>query len=449
MAKITRKQAWAEVTEQSANLAPFSSEVISWARKQIETTMYEDDKNFVTCPHCHGKFHVDSIPNRTHYHSDYVPCPMCGMKSHLHRYNGWYNVKTRNHASAYFSTLDRVGDWQGYRMGWVKEYYYKTKPNHVVWDECVQLWCRAGYPVVWNCQPKSMFWQRYEIPFVNGSLMTPRKAPNIDIYDIPVYPRVKVTKDLRMRGIRGSNFHGVYASQLIPSILTTPEVETLWKAKQYAMLQECHARWTLYNQYPTGLDTSKLDGLYSSMKICIRNQYKPKDWGLWTDMVRMMREIGMDTHNAHYVCPADLTAMHNLVLRRKNHAQEKETLQGLPNKEYEKRIAKYLGIDIHDSKIQISVLPNVWAFKQEGDYLQHCVYKCKYYEKPSSLILSARDMNGKRIETIEVDLGTFKVRQCYGFQDQYTKWHKRILKLMEDNMWQVKECKQGKKRIAC
>jgi hypothetical protein len=65
------------------------------------------------------------------------------------------------------------------------------------------------------------------------------------------------------------------------------------------------------------------------------------------------------------------------------------------------------------------------------------VFRCKYYEKPYSLILSAR-IGEERVETIEVDLTKYTIKQCYGKHDQFTMHHQRILDLVKSQMDTIK-----------
>ena len=90
-----------------------------------------------------------------------------------------------------------------------------------------------------------------------------------------------------------------------------------------------------------------------------------------------------------------------------------------------------------DGLIQCTVLRDVKAFEEEGTAMAHCVFRCKYYEKPYSLILSAR-INDKRIETVEVDLSNYTIKQCYGKHDQFTMYHDRIKELVNSQMETIK-----------
>jgi hypothetical protein len=78
--------------------------------------------------------------------------------------------------------------------------------------------------------------------------------------------------------------------------------------------------------------------------------------------------------------------------------------------------------------------------------MHHCVGF--YYNKPNSLILSAK-INGKRIETIEVCLSDYRLVQSRGLQNVHTRYHKRIVRLMENNMQEIiKRNEEHKLKIA-
>jgi hypothetical protein len=224
-----------------------------------------------------------------------------------------------------------------------------------------------------------------------------------------------------------------------------PMLETLLKGKDY----------DLFNELSEECNKQKMDALFTAYKICKRNNYDyQRDFNEWKDLVEMLRFLGMDYHSPYYVCPDNLHEMHNRILRiriqREEDAKVREILEGKFG--YEERIAKYLDMDIHNDDLDIIVLPTVSAFKDEADHLHHCVFSCKYYQKATSLILSARSRTGKmkRWETIEVDLNKFVILQCYGYGDRHTEKHAEIINLVKENMWQIQERKLGKKiKTAC
>ncbi|MBR8778945.1 hypothetical protein IX303_001768 [Porphyromonas levii] len=64
--------------------------------------------------------------------------------------------------------------------------------------------------------------------------------------------------------------------------------------------------------------------------------------------------------------------------------------------------------------------------------MHHCLFASEYHLKPNSLILSAT-INGKRIETIELNLETLKVVQSRGVCNSTTEYHDQILQLVQQN----------------
>ena len=75
---------------------------------------------------------------------------------------------------------------------------------------------------------------------------------------------------------------------------------------------------------------------------------------------------------------------------------------------------------------------------QEGNAMHHCVGQCKYYNRPNSLVFSAR-IDGERIETVELSLDTFKVLQSRGVCNQNSPYHDEIIALVQNNVEQVRK----------
>ena len=176
---------------------------------------------------------------------------------------------------------------------------------------------------------------------------------------------------------------------------------------------------------------------------------------LWFDMVRAMITCKADTHNPVYVAPSDLHATHDLFVNRRLHILEEKARQAnieakmaatdmrllrelKANETYIKRRKRFYDMVLTDGLIECRVLPDIPAFRKEAEEMKHCVYTNEYYKKPYSLIMSAT-IAGKRIETIEVDLTTFTIKQCFGKHDQFTMYHQRILDIVNAQMDTIKE----------
>ena len=101
--------------------------------------------------------------------------------------------------------------------------------------------------------------------------------------------------------------------------------------------------------------------------------------------------------------------------------------------EYRNQKAGFFGLSFTDGTIHVRVLESVREFYEEGKAMHHCVFSNEYYLKPDSLILSAT-MDGKRVETVEVGLESFKILQSQGVNNTCTEHHQRILNLVTSNM---------------
>lgn len=87
------------------------------------------------------------------------------------------------------------------------------------------------------------------------------------------------------------------------------------------------------------------------------------------------------------------------------------------------------------------MLDSIEAFQAEGSSLHHCVFQCEYYAKVDSVILSAHDRQGNRIETVEFSLSQGKVIQSRGLCNSNTEYHDRIVGLVNANAYRFLEAR--------
>ena len=69
--------------------------------------------------------------------------------------------------------------------------------------------------------------------------------------------------------------------------------------------------------------------------------------------------------------------------------------------------------------------------------MHHCVYAQGYYARKDALILSAT-VNGKKVETVEVNLKTLDVVQSRAVCNGVSEYHDQIVKLIKKNMNQIR-----------
>ena len=101
-------------------------------------------------------------------------------------------------------------------------------------------------------------------------------------------------------------------------------------------------------------------------------------------------------------------------------------------KRFQELKSKFFGIRFTDGTIQVRVLESVQEYIEEGAELHHCLFSNEYYLKENSLNLSAT-IEGRRIETIEVNLDTLKVVQSRRVCNKNAEYHDQIVSLVNAN----------------
>ena len=205
--------------------------------------------------------------------------------------------------------------------------------------------------------------------------------------------------------------------------------------------------------YMLTLEQPYQDAYKAAMRIRRKNKYVPCDMGMWQDHVETLYKLGKDLHNAYYVCPKDLHGAHTHytdMLRRK---REKELLLKrmqeaiVYEKEFKEAKEKYLGLLFTDkAHFTIAPLQTVKDFAEEGAAMHHCVYTNGYYKNKNNLILSTKDLNGKRLATIEFDLISLNIVQCRGVNNSVPQFDSEIRQCINDHIKQIKRLRDKKYR---
>lgn len=193
--------------------------------------------------------------------------------------------------------------------------------------------------------------------------------------------------------------------------------------------------------------------------ICHRHGYHISDPSMWVDHIKMLKEMGYDTHNPKFVCPANLRKAHQELIdkkqreylrkqeeehrreiarREREFAQELATDKQLAKKveNYPKHMGQILSLDLQGENLSIRPLQSVKEFEEEGVEMDHCVFMNRYWDyksHPNTLILSAKDGMGKRLATIEYNTASNTIVQCRAFRNGVPKREAEIRQLITDN----------------
>jgi hypothetical protein len=263
--------------------------------------------------------------------------------------------------------------------------------------------------------------------------------PEKSLYNIKphyIYPRQRLIPELKQRGYR-QPLPNATPFDLLYTLLVYNKAETLLKASQLKLLQ-----FFAINGF------HNINTYWASIRICIRNAYKVEDASLWCDYINLLHFFGKDLHNAKYVCPADLIAEHDKYMYKKREWQEQERLKAARKKALSNEMffnetkSNFFGIQFTDGLIQVRVLESIEEIMHEGDAMHHCVFTNEYHLKADSLILSA-SINGRRVETVELSLTTLEVVQSRGVCNKNTKYHERIVNLVNKNVSLIRKRKSA------
>ncbi len=183
------------------------------------------------------------------------------------------------------------------------------------------------------------------------------------------------------------------------------------------------------------------DDLWGAIKISLRRNYdlsKIEKFSDYADYINILKQLNIDTHNDKYVCPQDFKLAHQkanqklAIEREKKNKLVRIAEDRRCNEEYTSRMQKFFDLIIKCDDIEIRPLRSIEEFYQEGEKMHHCVYNCRYFDKKTSLILSARKAK-ETIETIEFDILEGKVLQSRGHCNQITDYHEKIIQAVENN----------------
>lgn len=265
-----------------------------------------------------------------------------------------------------------------------------------------------------------------------------------DVYDLcngRIYPRMRVTGLARRNGWSNglARMDDMDPAVVLVKLLTSQTAEELAKTGQWTVLRY----WI-----NTGSGWKDASSWIHAIRICNRNGYIVEDASMWFDYLDLLRHFGKDTHNAHYVCPADIKKAHDRLvhkkqdIERRQREEEQRRMIAKYEKQYYDHRKNFFGISFGDGTIIVKVLDSVNEIADEGKAMGHCVFTNEYYDHrkhPDSLILSARDENGNRIETVEVNIRSWKIVQSRGRFNSKTDKHDVICDIVQRNMYRLKQ----------
>lgn len=260
-----------------------------------------------------------------------------------------------------------------------------------------------------------------------------------NVHPSEVYPGAIVLPKIHRNGFIG-DFHNCSPRNLFECTLKYSIPETLLKLNKSKLLFHY-----IHNR------ADEIEKYWSQIKICLKHEYQIEDYSLWYDYIEMLVYFKKDINNPKFICPLNLKEAHNeWMIKKRINDERKEAIRNEQEKikNEKRREMEAMAISLKkkyfkdftfsDKLITFKVLLKASDFKEEGKKLDHCVYESNYHKKKDSLILSAR-INDEPIETIEVILSQLKISQARGYDNEPSKYHDRIVKLVEKQLPKIQQ----------
>lgn len=276
---------------------------------------------------------------------------------------------------------------------------------------------------------------------------------NTDWYEgwnnIVHYPRQRVLKDYAKMNLAYLFTYEEEFHKILKGLTRGNALETISKT---GMGGENMLR--AYFKYDRADD---IEASFRSLVVANRHGYlnNVSDLEMYLDYLGEVRYLKLDDRNPHYICPKDLIKAHNELsarvsrkkaefLRKMNakrqERQERENYERMireaelrvEREERDRQRAKscedvyaqgrgmFFGLEFGNAKYDVSVLKSVEEFLNEGIAMHHCVFSASYYDlnaHPNSLILSVRNKQGERQVTVEYNIKTNEIKQCFAKYD--------------------------------
>ena len=423
-----------------------------------ERVMFPNHKVYHTasgncwCSHCGHAFKADKDSL-----TSVMVCPECG-----HAFSAEKSRRTTANGFGYSALIQQVRGWQVVRY-FCTEYFAKkerkTNYRHV---EVLRKWYNpltkqtaterayTRFGASWQDQPYSswgtLYFAKEEDSYYASEWFKCAVYPQMNIN--PFFVKKGITKQAILMG-RIDEIGATIA--LVDSI---PYVQSLLEQGKDKEL------YGFVSHYKTALKFKE------QIRIAVKHGFKFDEHNLrrvndYFEYLRELKTLRRDMHSPKYLVPKDFYKEHAKTsalmyekledMRMAKIARQEMRRLEQDKKAFEefgKKVERYKNLAICGEGIEIRPLLSIDEFKAEGEAMHHCVFSMGYYKKSNCLILSAR-IDGKRVETIELDLKSWKIVQSRGVCNKITPQHDTIVGLMNKNMGKIKKLSKSKVKVAC
>ena len=434
-----------EVVRLSKQLPKITLTQMKYANKHaLDHLVYINKSGTHNCMDCGHSWKGIKIDKSPQWHKDivkeYVDCPSCN--------ESLLKIGTQTRTATDHSSMQIISVSKGFQVIRMFEIRssHKTKTVRKIWHIAVgEIWIhpdgrheyiglnRSGYNANW--------WGAFEVKHKNS-------AGHINFEPYVTYPKINIIPEIYRNGFY-DKLLGFKPFDLFKALLTSHIAETLIKEDEFDLLK----------QHVPLSDHCRVVQYWDSIKIALRHRYKPHSVGDYLDYLRYLDIYDKDMRSPKYVCPRDLHEAHQYYVererkkrereRRKRQAEQREAERQanmVRVKNFNSHIKKFLHLKFYlEDGIVIRPMKTLKEIEIAGDVLKHCIYQPSYYDNADSLLMCAYQ-DGKPLETTEISLKSFMVKQSRGIDNLDTIYTDKIVDILTEKMPLIKEAMKPKRK---
>lgn len=415
--KLSEKQKqWAKKTCHSYyafrnNAGTITCMICNHKWKSVTTQGWQDEIMTQKCPNCKSQLKIRSTPYRT-YNEEKTFCIVTTIQNHqlirIFTMNSYF--KTSEKPRSYIAEQSRV--------------YINEKGKFVI----------VGYSRANGWYGSSRWFGDWSVKH-NDTIYAHNQ--HWDYY----YPTMRWLPIVKRNGLKK------YTKILTPFdtaflLIKEPKAETLYKANQMELFTTC--------VYPERLLLIKK--YWNTLKILIRRKVFISNAKDYLDYLELLEFFGKDLQCDKYICPDDFHKAHQHYVKKKRvyivKQKEKERLEQmlLENDKYVSHIQKFKDLELKEKNITIKVIDSVFEIERLGNLFHHCIHTNDYHKKKNSLLLCGYHKD-KPMETIEFNLNKFTIIQSRGLQNKASKYNKKIIETLNNNITMIKKLSKRKTNV--
>ena len=436
------------IASMAGELPPMTGKAKRWAKRLFDKDGYYLRKDRSVWCQCCGDIHKTTESELSLTATGYI-CPACHKKLSIHPYTDptTYRVIGTGGVGKWVCVSQVHEGYQVLRTFDVTRSNEKGRPTRWGYDEVFQNWIGpdgretiVSKPYTRTCFVGPSFQPSKPWGIAKHNASATGSYAFEDMFDPArncwLCPdSVEVAPFMIRAGISAQFMAECFRLQLSPvtalqKLQADPYKETILKTGQVALFVHMLA-------HPTA------NPMRHAVNICNRNHYSIDEPGLWLDYCQDLAILGLDTHNAHYVCPPDLKAAHKWTQKRCAKLSRTQKDRGIAaswENEYKTRKGPYFNLDFIGESVRVYTAPSVEEIRKEANRMCHCVFRLGYYKKPESLIMLAVDAKtGKHLETVEINLVRFEIAQSRGYGNTPTAAHSEIVRLVNSHMSEIRK----------